>query len=142
MKEINRRQALNALGATVGVIALGSPAVRAQSGSTIRLGFITAQTGSTAGFGQAMLLGAQIAVDQVNQKGGINGKKLELVIRDDKGSTVNATGAARELIGDGVNLLFGLVASPETQTQGLLALIVIIGLHAFAAILVAALAQC
>jgi branched-chain amino acid transport system substrate-binding protein len=83
----------------------------AQAAKPLRIGFISSLSGAQAPLGQPMLLGAQIAVDQINKAGGVNGQKLELVVRDDKAKPTDATVAARELTGDGVNLLCGVVSS-------------------------------
>jgi branched-chain amino acid transport system substrate-binding protein len=107
----NRRNVVKTIGAA-GILGL---AMRrrafAQDTGPIRLGFISSLTGAQAPLGQPMLLGAQIAVDDINQAGGVAGRKLELVIRDDKAKPADATVASRELSSDGVNLQFGIVSS-------------------------------
>ncbi|MFC4345488.1 ABC transporter substrate-binding protein [Cupriavidus numazuensis] len=111
---MNRRQVVKALTATgLGVAGQTwmSSLVRAGSTSPIRIGLISSLSGAQAPLGQPMLLGAQIAVDQVNKAGGVNGRMLELVIRDDKAKPSDAAVAARELAGDGVNLMMGAVSS-------------------------------
>jgi branched-chain amino acid transport system substrate-binding protein len=108
----SRRDVLKMVGAgaIAGTGVLGK-SVLAQTKESIKLGFISSLTGAQAPLGQPMLLGAQIAVDQVNQAGGVNGRKLELVIRDDKAKPSDATVAARELAGNGINMQFGVVSS-------------------------------
>lgn len=113
---INRRDVLKIAGAGVtlaGAGPLASSLARAQAktGGPIQLGFISSLTGAQAPLGQPMLMGAQIAVDQINQAGGVNGRKLELVVRDDKAKPTDATIASRELAGNGVNLQLGVVSS-------------------------------
>jgi len=113
---MDRRNVLKLLGALGGASAtaagsLLSRAAFAQANTPIKLGFISSLSGAQAPLGQPMLLGAQIAVDQINQAGGVLGRKLELVIRDDKAKPADATVAARELAGSGVNMLFGVVSS-------------------------------
>lgn len=113
---MDRRNVLKTLGAVAGTTVVGSGAmlsssVWAQANQTIKLGFISSLTGAQAALGQPMLLGAQIAVDQINQAGGVGGRKLELVVRDDKAKPTDATVAARELAGSGVNCLLGAATS-------------------------------
>ena len=113
---MDRRNVLKALstlagGAAVGTSPLLTSRAWAQSSNPIKLGFISSLTGAQASLGAPMLLGAQIAVDQVNQAGGVLGRKLELEIRDDKAKPSDAAVAARELAGAGVNLQFGVVSS-------------------------------
>jgi branched-chain amino acid transport system substrate-binding protein len=113
---MDRRNVLKTLGtlAGTGVVGSGSllgSAAWAQASKPIKLGFISSLSGPQAPLGQPMLLGAQIAVDQINKAGGVNGRKLELVVRDDKAKPADATVAARELAGSGVNMLLGVVSS-------------------------------
>ncbi|WP_426990882.1 ABC transporter substrate-binding protein [Cupriavidus sp. 30B13] len=112
--KLKRRDVLKIVGAGAAVAGSGTllgGVARAQSKDPLKIGFISSLTGAQAPIGQPMLLGAQIAVDQVNQAGGVNGRKLELVIRDDKAKPADATVAARELAGSGVNLQMGVVSS-------------------------------
>lgn len=111
----DRRQFIKA--ASAGAVALGSGPIlgsvarAANTNDPIRLGFISSLSGAQAPLGQSMLLGAQIAIDQVNAQGGVLGRKLDLVIRDDRARPTDATVAARELSGDGVNMVLGVVSS-------------------------------
>src|SRR5258708_19767972 len=54
------------------------------SQDTVKIGVITPLTGSQAAFGNAHKNGYQIALDQINAKGGVLGKKLELDVYDDQ----------------------------------------------------------
>jgi len=111
---MHRRKIIKWVGAGAALTGSGAFAGRtafAQQNGAIRLGFISSLTGAQATLGQSMLLGAQIAVDQINQAGGVRGRKLELVIRDDKARPTDATVAARELAGSDVNLHLGVVSS-------------------------------
>ena len=111
----DRRRFIQTTG--MGAMMLGSGTLlntrvaRAADSGPIRLGFISSLTGAQAPLGQSMLLGARIAVDQINGAGGVLGRKLELIERDDKARPTDATVAARELSGEGVNLLLGCVSS-------------------------------
>jgi branched-chain amino acid transport system substrate-binding protein len=64
----------------------------------IIVGFPMILSGGGALFGQPALTGAQMAVKEINDKGGVLGRPLELVIRDSKGTPEEATRVARELI--------------------------------------------
>jgi branched-chain amino acid transport system substrate-binding protein len=84
----------------------GLGAARAQTGP-VRIACLQTLTGSLADIGKAHLLGIRIAVDQVNKAGGVDGRQVELVVRDTKFSPAEAVGSLRELAGDGVNLVVG-----------------------------------
>ena len=87
---------------------LAAPAlVRAQGDGPIRIGEINSYTAVPA-FTLPYRNGWQLAVDEINAKGGVAGRKIEVVSRDDAGQPQNATRLAGELLGDAkVDLLAG-----------------------------------
>jgi branched-chain amino acid transport system substrate-binding protein len=64
----------------------------------IKIGFFSPLTGPTAADGQSALNAAKLAVKFINDAGGINGRKLELINYDDAGKTDQAASVARKLI--------------------------------------------
>jgi branched-chain amino acid transport system substrate-binding protein len=79
---------------------------------TKKVGLTTAISGTSATFGAAAQNGLQMAVDDVNSKGGVNGYKIQLVVRDDANKPDAATENARSLVlEDKVVGLFGPVTS-------------------------------
>jgi branched-chain amino acid transport system substrate-binding protein len=76
------------------------------------MGCITSLSGAQEIIGRPMLIGGQIAAAQINARGGLLGKRIEIVERDDKADPTQALTVGRELIGSGVNLLFGIITSP------------------------------
>ena len=87
------------------------------SGSeTIKIGYFGPLTGGTAQAGQAALNGVQIAVNELNEAGGVLGKQLEVVSYDDKSSPEEAVKAATKLVQvDKVNAIFGSLHSANVQ---------------------------
>jgi branched-chain amino acid transport system substrate-binding protein len=80
---MNRRVFLTT--ATAGAAALAFPGVlRAQGKDPVRIGFPLPLTGPFAAIAGDMKQGAELAVDELNAKGGILGRKVELLIRDDQ----------------------------------------------------------
>ncbi|MEQ3549775.1 ABC transporter substrate-binding protein [Pseudonocardia nematodicida] len=77
----------------------------------IRIGFIAPTQGAFGEIGENLVDGARIAVDQANAAGGIDGRQLELVVTDEGTSPQTATQAARDLVGDGVELVGGMFSS-------------------------------
>lgn len=100
--------------AGLGATALGAP-VRslAQGTGPIRIGVLLPLTGSQATYAPDCQLSAQIAADQINAAGGILGRKLEIVFRDDKANPNAAIAAAKELMGEGINLFVGGLNTPS-----------------------------
>jgi branched-chain amino acid transport system substrate-binding protein len=66
--------------------------------STIKVGFFGDLSGPTYNFGQSAMNGALMAADEINQAGGINGRRLDIVVEDDKGSPEIAAQATNRLI--------------------------------------------
>jgi branched-chain amino acid transport system substrate-binding protein len=66
--------------------------------ATIAIGFFGDLTGPTFNFGLSSKNGVLMAADEINQAGGINGRKLDVIIEDDKGSPEEAAVVAGKLI--------------------------------------------
>lgn len=85
----------------------------------IKIGTIGPLTGDVATYGISTKNGVEIAVDQVNENGGINGKKVVLISEDTRGDQTEAANAASKLIErDKVVAIVGGVISAETLTAG------------------------
>ena len=72
----------------------------AANSDTITLGSVTTNSGTAAAYGEAEVAGIKLAVDEINAKGGINGKKVKLESMDDKGDATEASNAYNKLAGD------------------------------------------
>lgn len=70
-----------------------------QAQESIKIGFHAPLTGFAAADGKSARQGAELAVQQANAAGGINGKKIEMVVYDDEGKPENAIPLANKLIG-------------------------------------------
>src|SRR5579859_489939 len=101
-----RRKVIGVAGAAAVTAALpGSPAF-AQAGS-IKIGMSQPQTGSLGAGGKAELVAICMWVDDVNQKGGLLGRKVELVVYDDQTNPALTPGIYTKLLDvDKVDLLF------------------------------------
>lgn len=109
---MKRRHFLQTTAAAAGVLGLPMlHSARAQAGPA-RIGVMLPMSGIGAEAGAAWLAGAKVAAEQWNAKGGVLGRPVELVVRDDKFTSAGAVAAARELAGSGVNLLIGGSQSP------------------------------
>ena len=72
----------------------------------IKIGWIGPQTGQSAVLGMDSAVSAQIAVDEINAKGGINGRSVSLIIEDDQYDIAKATTAYQKLVNvDGVKFI-------------------------------------
>ena len=96
--------------AVAGVLGLVLPAAAQE---TIKIGLITALSGQSARAGEAIARGVTVAIDELNAKGGVLGKKFELIKRDDESLPAKGVVAARELIfKEKVAVLFGGLDTP------------------------------
>ena len=83
--------------------------------STIKIGVVQPLTGAFAAAGTDVTNGAKIAADEINTKGGVIGRKLELIIEDTKSNPTEAASATEKLIvRDKVPVLMGASASTAT----------------------------
>ncbi len=92
-----------------------------ESGDTIKVGANFELTGNVANYGNATIEGLQLAIEEANEAGGINGKKIELVSVDDKSEAAESINAATKLISDDdVKIIVGPATTglvlAETQT--------------------------
>lgn len=111
----NRRNFISA-GAAV-TLGTAHPWLFAQAArEPIRIGIIIPLTGATSQFGSTMSKAAQIAAEEINAAGGVNGRKIEVLIEDDQSNPEAAVRAARKLIDvDKVVAIGGSYASSVTS---------------------------
>ena len=91
------RQRVFLTGALLAALAWAvAPVAEAQP--SIRIGATVAQTGAVATVGENQLRGYQLCVKQLNDKGGVLGRKLELVVHDDRSDPATAVRLYEKLI--------------------------------------------
>ena len=86
---------------------------RAESAETVKIGLIAAKTGVNQAVGQFSIEGAQYAVDEINEMGGILGHKVELVIEDESDNLQASVNAATKLLER--KDLVAIIGSPYSQ---------------------------
>ena len=92
---IQRRPLLLAATATAAALMLSN--AHAQGGPTIKIGEVNSYKAQPA-FLEPYKKGMELAIEEINAAGGVNGKKLELITRDDNASPGDAVRAAEELV--------------------------------------------
>jgi len=108
---LTRRQAL-ASGAAVIATAIAKPAIAAKE--PIQIGYLPALTGPSSSTGVGMNRGNQLAIEEINAAGGIDGRQIELIVRDTQSDPTKAVNAAAELVHSKVSVVFGPVNSGES----------------------------
>ncbi len=107
----NRRLVLSA--AIAAALFASAPAMAQE---TVKVGVNVERTGVATSYGLHMLIAAQIAVDEVNREGGINGAKMELVIEDNRSSPEQAVIVTRNLESKGVYAMLGPIQTTQCRT--------------------------
>ena len=111
---IRRRQVLSgsAAGAVSLATGLAAPAIAANE--PIKIGYLPALTGPSSSTGVGINRGVQLALEDINNAGGVNGRKLELIVRDTQSDPTKAVNAVSELTQrQKVSMIFGPVNSGE-----------------------------
>lgn len=109
---MTRRKMLASTGAAVVASSLAKPAIAAKD--PILIGYLPALTGPSSSTGVGINRGVQIAVQEINTAGGIDGRQIELISRDTQSDPTKAVNGAAELTrGAKVQVVFGPVNSGE-----------------------------
>ncbi len=111
--------ALSLAGCSGGSMDDSSSSSAKASGDSITIGTVTTNSGTAAAYGEAEVKGFELAVSEINAKGGINGKKVKLESMDDKGDATEASNAFNKLAGD--NSVLGVVGPTISSTTAAVA---------------------
>src|SRR2546423_6529342 len=111
---MKRHRSMLARSAATALVAAGLISTAAAQ-STIPIGLVQPLTGAFAAAGTDVVNGAKIAADEINAKGGVLGKKVELITEDTKSNPTEAASVTEKLITrDKVPVLMGASASTAT----------------------------
>ena len=110
---ITRRQALKSAAAATVASSFAKPAIAQKS--PIQVGYLPALTGPSSSTGVGINRGTQLAIEEINKSGGIDGRQIELITRDTQSDPTKAVNGAAELTrGAKVSVVFGPVNSGES----------------------------
>jgi branched-chain amino acid transport system substrate-binding protein len=98
--------------AAAAALALGAGTARAQNELVVAV--VGPITGSEAVFGDQMKRGAEMAVADINAKGGVLGKKLDVMVADDACDPKQAVAAANDVVGKGAIFVDGHYCSSSS----------------------------
>ena len=121
--KITRRELLRGIGASAGLAAAGlaAPALvkTARAAQPIKVGVISPLTGAWTVYGKAHSEGFLLAVDEINQDGGVLGRPLEVILADSKTEPRIVVEQANRLVRqDRVDFLAGTFSSAERNAAG------------------------
>lgn len=111
------RRRLLEVGAAVGAIpALGFPAIVGAQSNLIRIGHLTPRTGFLGTLGEYAVQAADLAIEEINAKGGILGRRVELIKEDSVNPQTASTKAERLIERDRVACIVGEISSASALT--------------------------
>ncbi|ABZ83681.1 branched-chain amino acid abc transporter, amino acid-binding protein [Heliomicrobium modesticaldum Ice1] len=93
----------------------GGGSAGSSSGNVVKIGALVDKSGKGADWGKKNEIAARIAVDEINAAGGINGAKIELVVKDTGGKNEDAVNLTRTLADEGVAAIVGPFFSGECE---------------------------
>jgi len=110
---LTRRQALKSASAAVLASSIAKPAIAQKS--PIQVGYLPAITGPSSSTGIGISRGTELAVQEINKAGGIDGRQIELIVRDTQSDPTKAVNATAELTRAAkVSVIFGPLNSGES----------------------------
>ena len=114
MRGMTRRIGAAAIGALAALAAAVTPAGPVQAADPIKIGFSMSLTGGLAGGGKSALLAFQIAAEDINAKGGLLGRNVEIVYYDDQSSPAQVPAIYTKLLDvDKVDLVISAYATNQ-----------------------------
>ena len=109
-----KRILLTALLLIIFIVSCGEK--KSADSNVIKIGVIAPLTGNYAQYGTAVKDGVELKVNEINKAGGINGKKIELIIADSKGDVQESVNAFKKMVSqDKVSVVSGEVVSATSQ---------------------------
>ena len=117
MDTVDRRIAkfVLALVCILGLVAFFTGISDAADKNAYKIGFVGGLTGKSSDLGIQGRSGVTLAVEEINQQGGVNGRQLKLITKDDKQDSQTALKVDRELIDEGVVVIIGHMTSAMTE---------------------------
>ncbi|MDL2197799.1 branched-chain amino acid ABC transporter substrate-binding protein [Halopseudomonas aestusnigri] len=104
-----------ALSRMIAAAALAGASTCAVAADTIKIALAGPVTGPVAQYGDMQFIGAKMAIEQINQAGGVNGAQLEGVVFDDACDPKQAVAVANRIVNEGISFVVGHLCSSSTQ---------------------------
>jgi branched-chain amino acid transport system substrate-binding protein len=82
----------------------------------LKIGFVGSLTGKRSDIGVSARNAVQLYIDEVNKAGGINGRKIKIIIKDNEGDTETSELILSEFISDGIQFIIGPLFSQMAET--------------------------
>src|SRR5687767_4127053 len=98
-------------------VALAAMAFGAHAQETIKIGVITDRVGVSKPYSEPATEGVIFGAEEINRKGGVLGRKIELLVEDDQSRPDISAALARKLVEQGAVFILSVSLSPATQQQ-------------------------
>lgn len=98
-----------------GAAALLVGAATVASAENIKIALAGPVTGPVAQYGDMQMIGSKMAIEKINEAGGVNGNMLEGVVYDDACDPKQAVAVANKIVNDGISFVVGHLCSSSTQ---------------------------
>ncbi len=108
---IGRRHALGRAAGVAALAGIGAPAIVGAQAQVLKIGHLTPLTGFLGPIGEYAVMGVKLAVEEVNEEGGVLGRKIDLLAEDSVNPQTASTKAQRMIERDGVDVLIGEISS-------------------------------
>ena len=115
-KDISRRTVIKGVGAAAATGIAGFPFISYGQSDVIRIGHLTPRTGFLGPLGEFAVQAADLAVEEINAAGGVNGRKIELLKEDSVNPQTASTKAERMVERDKVAVIVGEISSASGLT--------------------------
>ena len=103
------------IAAAAGLMFVAAVPAAGLAEDSIKLGVVGPHSGDLASYGLPSVNAAKILAEQINAAGGINGKKIELLVEDTVCDAKTATDVATKLVSDGAQIVLGGICSGSTK---------------------------
>jgi branched-chain amino acid transport system substrate-binding protein len=97
------------------IVAFMAGSGTAMASETIKLGVVGPHSGDLASYGIPTIKAAELVVKEVNAKGGVLGKQVEMLVEDDVCQPQVATNTATKMVSEGVDFVLGHICSGATK---------------------------
>lgn len=115
---LSRRALIKGAGGAAILAGVGMPAISRAQSDVIKIGHLTPRTGFLGPLGEYAVMGIQLAADEVNAAGGVNGRKIELVLEDSVNPQTASAKAERLVERDKVAMIIGEISSASGLAIG------------------------
>jgi branched-chain amino acid transport system substrate-binding protein len=115
---LSRRALIKSAAGTALVAGIGMPAISRAQSDVIKIGHLTPRTGFLGPLGEYAVMGIQLAAEEVNAAGGVNGRKIELVLEDSVNPQTASAKAERLVERDKVAMIIGEISSASGLAIG------------------------